>query len=148
LGLGDNPRIGLQGYMAVTSNSIQFGAVAEVYAAAWEFNIYGWLKFDALVVFSPFYFSFEFSVGFAVRWGEAACAGIAVSGLLSGPSPLHIRGRGCISILFIDVCIGFDVTLGERRQVALPTKDPWPLLKAAIEDFRNWTTALAPDVRA
>ena len=114
LGLGDNPRIGLQGYMAVTSNSIQFGAAAEIYAAAGDLNIYGWLKFDALVVFSPFYFEFAFSVGFALRWEEDALAGISISGLISGPSPFHIRGEACVSILFVDICIGFDVTIGEQ----------------------------------
>ena len=54
--------------MAVTSNSIQFGAAAEMYAAAGPLIIFGWLRFDALVVFSPFHFEFAFSVGFALHW--------------------------------------------------------------------------------
>ena len=147
LGLDDNPRISLQGYMAVTSNSIQFGAQAEVYAAAGPFNVYGWLKFDALVIFSPFSFIFEFSVGFALRWEQEVLGGISVSGVLSGPTPFHIRGEAILTILFFDICIGFDVTLGERQDVELPEKNPWPLLEAAIQDSQNWNPELM-DVRS
>ena len=56
LGLEDNPRISLQGYMAITSNSLQFGAEASLYAEAAGFNVSGQVGFDALIVFQPFYF--------------------------------------------------------------------------------------------
>jgi hypothetical protein len=148
LGLGDNPRIGFQAYMAVTSNSIQFGAAAEMYAAAGPLNIYGWLRFDALVIFSPFHFEFEFSVGFALRWNEDAIAGISISGLIAGPAPLRIRGEACISILFVDICIGFDISIGEQEDVPLPAKNPWGPLTVAIADAHNWSASLAPDVRS
>ena len=147
LGLGDNPRIGFQAYMALTSNSIQFGAAAEIYAAVGSLNIYGWLRFDALVVFSPFHFEFEFSVGFALRWDEDAIAGISISGLIAGPSPLRIRGEACVSTLFVDIRIGFDVSIGSQEDVPLPAKNPWEPLKVALEDHRNWSAALAEDVR-
>ena len=142
LGLGDNPRISLQGYLAVTSNSFQLGALAELYAAAGSFNVYGYLGFDALIIFDPFFFRFDFRAGFALRKGRRRIAGISVKGMLSGPSPFHVKGEGCISILFFDVCVPFDATFGNRKQVSLPEKDPWGALSAAIADQRNWAPVL------
>ncbi|MBN1491798.1 MAG: hypothetical protein JXA69_17935 [Phycisphaerae bacterium] len=143
-GFEDNPRIGVQAYMAVTSNSVQFGAQAELYYAAAGFNIHGWLLFDALVTFNPFFFRFDYSQGFALRRGDDPFLGLHVTGTLTGPDPYHLWGEGCISILFWDLCIRYDVEIGERTPVELPPKDPWPLLEAAINDVRNWNAAL-PD---
>lgn len=146
LGLGDNPRISLQAYLAVSSNSIQFGALAELYAAAGDFNVYGWLSFDALLIFSPFQFRFDFSLGFALRKGTDTIMGIMIEGTLSGPKPFYIRGKACISILFFDLCISLTVTIGERQDLELPAEDPWRLLKPEIEDGKNWNASLPPSV--
>ena len=142
LGLGDNPRISIQGYMAVTSNSVQFGALAELYAEAAGFNVYGHLGFDALVIFDPFYFRFDFRAGFALRRGSSRIAGITVSGMLTGPSPFYVKGRGCLSLLFFDICVPFEATFGNRRSVELPEKSPLAELQAAMADARNWSPAL------
>jgi hypothetical protein len=142
LGMEDNPRISLQAYMALTSNSLQLGARGEIYAAAGGFNIYGWAGFDALVIFVPFSFRADLSAGFALRKGTRRIAGIRVEGTLTGPSPYHVWGEGCLSLLFFDICVDFDATFGERRQVELPARDPWSELEAALEDPRNWSGRL------
>jgi hypothetical protein len=144
LGLGDNPRISLQGYMAVTSNSVQFGALAELYASAAGFNVHGFLGFDALVIFDPFFFRFDFSAGFALRRGSSRIAGITVNGMLTGPSPFYVKGKGCLSLLFFDITVPFEATFGTRRSVTLPAKSPLAQLQAALGDARNWSPAL-PD---
>ncbi len=146
LGLGDNPRISLEGYFAITSNSLQFGARAELYAEAAGFNIHGWLGFDALLIFAPLSFRFDFSAGMTLNHGSTRIAGITVHGTLTGPSPFHAWGEGCISLLFFDVCVPFDATFGESRTVDLPDKDPWPILEAAIKALENWSAELADDV--
>ncbi len=142
LGLGDNPRISIQGYTAITSNSIQFGALAELYAEAAGFSVCGYLGFDALIIFQPFFFRFDFRTGFTLRRGSSRIAGINIEGMLSGPSPFHLKGRGCIGILFFDVCVRFDETFGDRQRVELPAKDPWEQLQMAIADARNWSPQL------
>jgi len=146
LGTQDNPRISLQAYLALTSNSLQVGALAEIYAAAGSFNIYGWAGFDALVIFVPFSFRAEISAGFALRKGTNRIAGVHVSATLTGPSPYHAWGEGCLSLLFFDICVGFDATFGEPQAVELPKKDPWPELQAGLEDPRNWSGRLPPMV--
>ena len=52
---GDNPRLTVQTYFAVTSNTAQFGARAELYAeGGGGFNIYGFIGYDVLFQFDPF----------------------------------------------------------------------------------------------
>ena len=48
---GNNPRLGLETYFAITSNTVQFGARLELYAAASKFNVYGFMSFDVLLRF-------------------------------------------------------------------------------------------------
>lgn len=148
LGLTDNPRITMQGYMALTSNSVQFGARAELYAAAGPASLEGFLSFDALLVLDPFYFRFDFEQTVVLRAYGKKLAGVSIIGTISGPSPYHIRGRACVSILFLDVCVAIDVTLGERRQISLPVRDVWAPLASAISDPRNWNATLPAGVFA
>ena len=148
LGAGDNPRISLQAYMALTANSFQVGALAEIYAEAGGFNIYGWAGFDALVIFVPFSFRADLSAGFALRRGTHRIAGVHVEATLTGPSPYRAKGEGCLSLLFFDVCVDFDATFGEARGIELPPLDPWGALKAALEDARNWSGRLPAAVVA
>jgi hypothetical protein len=94
---GDNPRLGIMCYFAVTSNTVQFGARAELYAEACGFNVYGYIGFDALFQFSPFYFIISFEAGFALRMGTSVICGISVSGSLAGPTPWDVKGDASIT---------------------------------------------------
>ncbi len=68
---GDNPRITVQTYFAVTSNTVQSGARVELYAAACGFNVYGFLGYDLLVQFNPFQFIADLYAGLALRSGTS-----------------------------------------------------------------------------
>jgi hypothetical protein len=146
LGFDDNPRISVQGYLAVTSNTLQFGALAQVYAAAGGFNVKGWLGFDALFVFSPFSFSVDYSAGMSLCHGSSAIAGVQVQGTLSGPKPWHIQGSASISLLFFSISVPFDATFGDSAANPLPSADPWPPLRDALQDPQSWSAVLPPQV--
>lgn len=141
LGADDNPRISLEGYHAITPNSRQFGAKAELYAAAHGFSLRGWLSFDALLTLFPLAFRFDFSVGMSLNRGSKRLAGVTVSGTLTGPNPFHAWGKGSLSLLFFDITVPFDATFGASLgAIELPPADPWPLLAAAIQLVENWTS--------
>ena len=53
---GDNPRLTCEAYVAVTSNTVQFGARADLYAAAWGVSVAGGVTFNTLIEFDPFRF--------------------------------------------------------------------------------------------
>lgn len=147
LGNGANPRITLEGYFAITSNSLQFGANAELYASRGGFSIKGWVGFDALLIFEPLSFEFDFAAGMTLNRGSSRIAGITVRGTLTGPSPFHAKGEGCISLFFFDVCVPFDATFGDRQHYELPERDPWLELEAAIKSPANWAGELTGELQ-
>ena len=142
IGDGDNPRISSNSYYAVTSNSIQFGANVEAYAAAGGFSIHGYLGFDVLIIISPFSFEFDFSAGFDVAYDGANLLGLNVSGTFAGPTPWHLHGEASISLLFFTVSASLDLTWGDSTPATIPSKPVLPDLFAALADPRNWNAVL------
>jgi hypothetical protein len=135
-------RLTIQTYFAITSNSFQLGAHAELYIGAGDFNVYGWLGFDALLIFEPFSFVVDFTAGLALRSGSSTLMGISISGELSGPTPWHAKGEAHVSLLFFDIGVHVDTTWGESRQIDAPHTDAWPQLHDAIANLGNWSGAL------
>jgi hypothetical protein len=144
LGAGDDLRLTLQTYLAVTSNTFQIGAHLELYAGSGSFNVYGWLGFDALIIFSPFSFIVDFTAGLALRAGTSVIAGISVVGKLSGPTPWHVEGEAHFSVLFFDISIHVSVTWGESQTNPLPSTNAWTPLGAALQAQGSWSGALTP----
>jgi hypothetical protein len=142
---GDNPRITLGTYFAITSNTVQFGARAELYAEAAGFNIYGYIGFDVLFQFTPFKFVAEVSAGLALRRRTSTIMGIRLRGVLSGPRPWDVRGEASISILFFEVSVGFHETWGpDPTDLVRELEDILALLIGQVNDDRNWR-AIVPD---
>jgi hypothetical protein len=154
LGVSGNPSLTLQGYFALTSNTAQFGALAEMKASGSGVTLYARVQFDALIVFSPFSFEVDISAQVSVKFhGHGITAHLR--GMLSGPSPWHVRGEVCVSILWWDACLSFDKTFGSAPPVELPSLDPWlgtnPSgstevlgLQQALQEARNWTPEPPP----
>lgn len=136
---GENPRISAQSYFAVTSNTAQFGAKVELYAAAAGFNVYGFIGFDVLFQFVPFSFVAAMAAGLALRRGSSVLMSVRLSGQLSGPKPWDARGEASFSILFFDVTVGFHETWGDPPDaIGSETEDLTQRLTAEINDDRNW----------
>lgn len=93
-----------EGYFAITSNSVQFGASVEVSAKLGPFRIMGFIGFDALIRFEPFFFTITFKASVRLKWKGRTLAGISVHGTLSGPGPVKFTGRACVEVLFFDIC--------------------------------------------
>jgi hypothetical protein len=143
LGSGDNPRLRLEGYLALTSNTLQFGARLDLSVAAGGFGIVGFLAFDALMEQEPLSFVVDIAGSVAVKAGGHTLLSVMLTMTLSGPQPWHARGRASFSILFFDVTVGFDVTIGDAGPPALPqTVEVAPLLLAALADARSWSAPL------
>ena len=142
----DNPRLKIETYFAVTSNTVQFGAKVELYAGAGEFNVYGYLGFDVLFQFEPFRFIAKLYGGIALRVGTSVIAGIRISAQLSGPTPWDAQGEACLTILFFDICVGFHVTWGDPPPaINSATADLLAILLAEYADTRNWRAELPPN---
>ncbi|MEL7119798.1 MAG: DUF6603 domain-containing protein, partial [Bacteroidota bacterium] len=138
---GNNPRLTLTFYFAVTSNTVQFGAAADFMAKAWKIRVVGYLYFDALFQFNPFYFKISIGAGLAVMWGSRELFGIHLSGSLEGPSPWRIKGKATFKILFVKVKVRVDKTFGKREDTTLPPKPILPFLLEPLQDKRNWVAS-------
>lgn len=137
-------RIRIEGYFAVTSNSVQFGARAELFFGLSEFKIEGHLGFDALFIFSPFYFSFSIGVKLSVKVFGIGLFSVDFSGKLEGPTPWHIKGKGSISLLLFSISVPFEHTWGDKNNTELPPISVLPLLVEELQAVSNWQADLPP----
>ncbi len=135
-------RLKVEGYFAVTSNTVQFGARVDVFFGLSILNVKGHLAFDALFQFSPFHFVIQISASLSVNVFGAGLFSVGIRGSLDGPAPWHVKGSGSISLLFWDVDVDFEETWGERRDTMLPPISVLPILAAEINKAENWIAAL------
>jgi hypothetical protein len=151
LGISGNPSLVASGYFGLTSNTAQIGASIELRASGYGIRLNGWLGFDVLFVFSPFSFTATISAGVRVSF-HGVGFGITLRGSLSGPTPWHLNGRVCVSVLWWDACLPIDVKFGRAEPAALPQIDPWEGdpnvsvigLREAIENSGNWAGSPPP----
>jgi hypothetical protein len=139
----DNPRLRLSAYLALTSNTLQLGARAELYVAVSKLSLQGNLGFDVLVAFSPFGFVADLSGAVAVKWGHRTLLGVFLEASLAGPHPLVVNGKATVKVWIFSKSVDFDHTLGDADlPPPLPAADPLPDLAAALGDPRNWSAQL------
>lgn len=137
-----NARLRAEGYFAVTSNTVQFGAGVEVYFGLRAFRIEGHIAFDALFRFSPFYFVISISSSFSVKVFGVGLYSIRLRGQLEGPAPWHIEGSGGISLLFFDIDVDFSHTWGAEEDTELGAIPVLALITDEYEKNENWQAVL------
>lgn len=140
--LTGNPRLSLTTYFALTSNTVQFGALIDFYFKVSKFKAIAFFGFDVLFIFSPFRFIAEIRAGVAIKLGSTTLLSISLQFSLAGPTPWNAAGTGSFKILFFKVKVRFSKTWGDRKDI-LPTKVPvLPEILSALEQNRNWTAEL------
>jgi hypothetical protein len=140
---GDNPRLTCDAYFALTSNTVQFGAHAHLYASAAGFSITGDAGFDVLIQLLPFHFLAEFFAGMQLKKGSTNLFKVKVEGALEGPLPLSVRAKCTFEILWWDVTVRVNFTLVSGQTPPLPAAiDAFAQLRAALADSKSWTTEL------
>jgi hypothetical protein len=119
-----NPRLRLQAYLALTSNTAQVGAELDLYAYAdipvlGTFAIAATLSFDALFQFLPFRFEIDITASVALLRNGTPFLGVSLSVTLTGFQPCHAAGKATFTF-FGTHSIPFEITVG------LPAADPPP----------------------
>jgi hypothetical protein len=139
----DWARIRIENYFAVTSNTVQFGALAQLFFGVDGCKVSGHIGFDVLFQFSPFYFNAQISGSLSVQVIGIDLLSIRLRFTLEGPSPYRAHGTGSVSLLFWDIDVDFDVTWGEQENTSLPGVNVLPIFAAEIRKRDNWQ-ALPP----
>ena len=140
---GDDLRLRCECYLALTSNTVQFGARLDLHAAGGGFTLDGYLGIDALFHFEPFEFVVDIGAGVALRYHGHLLMGISLEGTLSGPTPWQIRGKATFKVLFFKVSVSVNHRFGVDEPGPLPAPvDVLTLLVGAVRDARNWSSEL------
>jgi hypothetical protein len=142
LGGGDNPRLRLLGYLAITSNTFQVGAKAELYAKASGLTLEGWAGVDALFRFDPFKVVVDFSAGVKISRGSHVLFSLTLEGTLEAFTPVRVQGKVKFKIFFVKFTIPVNLTLGDTRTVILEAVNVQDELLAALADRTNWAGEL------
>lgn len=142
---GKNPRLTISSYFAITSNTAQFGAKVDFYyKVSGKIYVKGWMGFDALFQFSPFYFRTDFSAGLGVYYRKKSYLSINLTVFLEGPTPWHANGTARFKVLCFKYKVKFDKTWGKKEHKTLPPKRVYPALRAALEHPSNWQPIALP----
>jgi hypothetical protein len=151
LATGDTLRLRLEAYLALTTNTMQFGARLDLYAE-WQveplgkLSVAGTVGFDALLQFNPFGFIAELGVLVALKYEDQVLLAVTLDLMLSGPTPWQAVGQAHFQLLGWDIAVGFAVQSGPAEPPPLPAPVRLqPLLLAALQDPGNWTTPVAGD---
>jgi hypothetical protein len=142
-------KLRLAAYLALTSNSVQFGATLDVLIGVSGCGVSGHLGFDALLQLNPFHFAADISGTVAVTIGGDDLASVSLDASLSGPAPWNIAGSFKIHVIFFDVHVSFSESWG----LSAPSQqtsaiDVGALLNAALADPRNWDSQLPAGLSA
>lgn len=137
----ENPRIRLELYAAVTSNSVQLGAKLELSARKAGFSAEALLGFDALVILSPFHFTLDIQARAAIKHGETTLAHVGLDLTIDGPSPWHVTGKATLSLLFFSITIPIDKTFGDdTSEKESPSINAFDELQTALAARSAWET--------
>lgn len=134
----NNPRVTLWAYQAVTLNSLQFGAGADLYAKGPKIRFVGRLAaeghvyFDALIYFNPFSFDAALCGSLSLLIDGDVVAGLGFDLRLTGPNEFVIDGTVWVTVCGIDVDFGIHHSWGDKRDLPSATADPVAVLRDAL----------------
>lgn len=141
----ENLKLRSEAYLAITSNTVQFGSRLELFAKASKFSISGEAGYDVLIHFDPFHFIAALYASLQLKAGSRSLFKVKFQGELSGPRPLRVRGQASFEILWWDYSVSFNTTLiGGIPPPPPPPVDIIPLLREALLQPASWHAAL-PD---
>jgi hypothetical protein len=136
-------RARLGAYLAVTTNSVQFGASVELEAGFAGFGLSGHGDFDSILSFNPFGFLVDFGATVSIECADFDVCSITLAAHLSGPSPWRISGHASFSVLLWDVDVDLpELTWGAEEPPPLPPpRDPLAVLAVELGRPENWAAA-------
>ena len=145
--IGEDAWFALESYVALTSNTLQFGAQATLEVSAkvltTTYTARGEAGFDVLLVFSPFAFVADFHAGVSVTAGDSDRELLAVSlaAHLEGPQPWYATGRASFDFFGLDVA--FELEVGGAAGAEVPPRvEVLELVLTALRDVAAWRGVL------
>jgi hypothetical protein len=141
--------ISVTAYIAITSNSVQFGGRVELRAKVGAAKAEAWIQLDAMFAWAPhFYFAIRIDAGIKVSAFDVTLAGVSFKGELSGDKPWKIEGKAEVTILFWDIPVEIPpITWGESTPPPAPEVNSISMAAAALRADEAWVPVLPPDAQ-
>jgi hypothetical protein len=142
----DNPRVRLESYYAVTSNTLQHGAKAEAYAGIGPFSLRGHLAYDILAQISPLHITAHFSALVGIFAGDDEIMGLNLDLTVEGPNPWRVDGEVSFKPVFFSPTITIPVRaqFGDSNAPPVPVRNLIDVFQHELDNVRNWK-ATQPD---
>ena len=134
----DEARISLTGYFAVTSNTVQFGADADVFFGFSELSLSGNIGFDALFQFDPFQFVIDLHCDISLKAFGVGLFTVTLDGTFTGPAPYEFAGSASIGFWFFSIGADFDITWGDPLDIALPPLALLDVVAGELDKAESW----------
>lgn len=136
-----------EGYLAVTSNTVQIGGYYEAGISAAGCGAHGFLAVDAIVQFTPFHIHAKVSAGFEVEVFGITFGGVRLDGVLDAPGPVTIRGRLTVETFLVDFHFDETFTFGAPdRPPQVPARRAAQVLLDEEVRAANLVAVGGPDV--
>jgi hypothetical protein len=140
IGTSTNPRIRIEGYVAITSQTFQLGARLQLHAAAGPLAVDGWFSLDGLVHRNPTWgMSLEVAAGLTLSFEGAPLMEISIDVLVEGPGPWRVHGHASLSLLFYTLSLPIDYHSSESSYTESSTVDPLQLVRDALSAPGAWS---------
>ena len=143
LSSGDNPRLRCEAYSPSLPTQCSLAPALNSLPQPAGFSVQGDIGFDVLIQFDPFFFRADFHAQLQLKRGSTSLFKVRLEGELSGPRPLHLKGKATFEIFWWDVSISIDKTLVEGEKPPPPAPvEVLPLLNEALQQPGNWVGQL------
>ncbi len=130
----------LEGYAALTTDSVQLGGGVFLRADLEVAAVDGHASFDAIIFFSPFRFRADFHASLSLEVCGERVAGVSVTADFSGPGHWELNGSLTIEILWWDVDVDLHLDWGDALgQLPPATDDPVVLVAQQLGLRENWS---------
>jgi hypothetical protein len=140
----DAARIRADTYFAVTTNTVQLGAGAELYFGFSSCSVQGHFALDALLQFSPVHLVVQVSASVSLKAFGVGVFSVGLDLTLEGPTPWHVHGKASVSLLFFSISATIDKTWGIEGGLIFPLLEVLALLQGELDKPESWTPQLPP----
>jgi hypothetical protein len=134
-----------EGYVAVTSNTLQFGAQVRLSADIGIASGEAWLGLDVLFRWAPhLFFEADINAGISIEAFGETFANIGLTGHLQGMTPWMLEGTATVDVWYLPT-IHFDVgpfTWGPDSSPEEPQVSPLDIVADALTPDQAWTPRL------
>jgi len=137
----NNPRVTITAYTAITSNSLQFGGRAELYAKGpkiWligQLAAEGYIFLDALIYFNPFEFDVALGGGLSLLRNGKVVIGLGFSLRLKGPNTYYINGKVWVKVFGKKIKFSVTHRWGTPQTIEYDAVDLATVLREALENI-------------